>query len=143
ALLHYGHVDAPRSGAFVKAPPCSTYWAEKSTASTPAVDGTAIPTAYGSFQPWAPCGYIPSQLQGGYGVASAIAGGTTGAGQAVAIIDAYASPTILADANRYSSLHGLPQLTGSQFSQMVAPGTFQRPQNPKQDPQGWYGEETL
>jgi subtilase family serine protease len=143
ALLHYDHVDAPPSAAFVNAPPCSTYWAEKSTATTSGADGTAIPTAFGSFQPWAPCGYTPSQLQGGYGVASAIAGGNNGAGQTVAIIDAYASPTILADANQYSSLHGLPLLTGSQFSQIVAPGTFQQPPNPAQDPQGWYGEETL
>ncbi len=143
ALVHYDHVDAPPAAAFVNAPPCSTYWAEKSTATTSGADGTAIPTAYGSFQPWAPCGYTPSQLQGGYGVASAIAGGTNGAGQTVAIIDAYASPTILADANQYSSLHGLPLLTGSQFSQLVAPGTFRQPQNPAQNPQGWYGEETL
>jgi len=143
ALVHYDHVDAPPAAAFVNAPPCSTYWAEKSTATTSGADGTAIPTAYGSFQPWAPCGHTPSQLQGGYGVASAIAGGTNGAGQTVAIIDAYASPTILADANQYSSLHGLPLLTGSQFSQLVAPGTFRQPQNPAQNPQGWYGEETL
>jgi subtilase family serine protease len=143
ALVHYDHVDAPPSPAFVNAPPCSTYWAEKSTATTPGADGTAIPTAFGSFQPWAPCGYTPSQLQGGYGVASAIAGGNNGAGQTVAIIDAYASPTILADANQYSSLHGLPLLSGNQFHQMVAPGTFRRPQNRAQDPQGWYGEETL
>jgi subtilase family serine protease len=142
-LVHYDHADAPPSAAFVNAPPCSTYWAEKTTATTSGADGTAIPNAFGSPQPWAPCGYTPSQLQGGYGVASAIAGGTNGAGQTVAIIDAYASPTILADVNEYSSRHGLPQFTGSQFRQVVAPGTFVRPQNPRQDPQGWYGEETL
>jgi len=143
ALVHYNHVDAPPAGAFVNAPPCSTYWAQKSTATTNGLDGTTIPTVYGTFQPWVPCGYTPSQLQGGYGVASAIAAGNNGAGQTVAIIDAYASPTILADANQYSRLHGLPELTSGQFSQMVAPGTFRRPENPKQDPQGWYGEETL
>jgi subtilase family serine protease len=143
ALVQYDHIDAPPSGAFVNAPPCSAYWAQKSTATTNGLDGTTIPTVYGTAQPWAPCGYTPSQLQGGYGVAAAIAAGNNGAGQTVAIIDAYASPTILADANQYSRLHGLPELTGSQFSQMVAPGTYQRPENPKQDPQGWYGEETL
>ena len=31
----------------------------------------------------------------------------------------------------------------SQLVQVVAPGTYRRPQNPAQDPQGWYGEETL
>src|SRR5262249_11644455 len=64
-------------------------------------------------------------------------------GQTVAIIDAYASPTTRADANEYASRHGLPALAGSQFRQIVPPGVFGRPQNPAQDPQGWYGEETL
>ncbi len=59
------------------------------------------------------------------------------------IIDAYASPTILQDVNQWSTNRGLPTITGSQFQQVVAPGTFRRPQNTKQDPQGWYGEETL
>jgi subtilase family serine protease len=143
ALVHTNQADAPPAPAFVNAPPCSRYWAEKSTATTNGADGTVIPPAYGSAQPWAPCGYVPSQLQGGYGVASAIAAGNNGAGQTVAVIDAYASPTILQDVNEYSSRHGLPALTSSQFSQIVAPGTFIRPQNPAQDPQGWYGEETL
>jgi subtilase family serine protease len=67
-----------------------------------------------------------------------------GSGQTVAIIDAYASPTIVNDVNTYSSLHGLPALKPGQFKQVVAPGTFHHPEaGLKQDPQGWYGEETL
>ena len=31
----------------------------------------------------------------------------------------------------------------SQFVQVVPPGVYKRPQNSHQDPQGWYGEETL
>ena len=61
----------------------------------------------------------------------------------MAIIDAYASPTIVQDVNQWSTNRGLPTFNGSQFPQVVAPGTFRRPQNKKQDPQGWYGEETL
>jgi subtilase family serine protease len=76
-------------------------------------------------------------------VQSAIANGHDGSGVKVAIIDAYASPTIVSDANTYFSRHGLPTFTGGQFTQVVAPGTFSRPENPRQDPQGWYGEETL
>src|SRR6476646_3128707 len=34
-------------------------------------------------------------------------------------------------------------MNNQQFTQVVAPGTFHRPQNKRQDPQGWYGEETL
>jgi subtilase family serine protease len=66
----------------------------------------------------------------------------------VAIIDAYASPTILSDANQWSGKRGIPAFQGSQFHQMIAPGTMNRPQVANhrriiQDPQGWYGEETL
>ncbi|HET7036071.1 MAG TPA: S53 family peptidase [Thermomicrobiaceae bacterium] len=127
--------DAPPSAGFRNAPPCSTYWAQKIA--------TDLPTAYGKAQPYAPCGYTPAQLQGAYGIAGAIASGNDGSGQTVAIIDAYASPTIVQDVNQYSADHGLPQMGASQFSQVVAPGTYRRPENPRQDPQGWYGEETL
>ncbi len=141
--------SAPPSPAFVNGRPCSAYWGEKPVATTATLDGTVLPaTPPGT--PFAPCGYTPSQLQTGYGIRDAIAAGTNGSGQTVAIIDAYASPTITADANQYSSMHGLPALTPAQFQQVVAPGTFGRPEsgakNPKgpvQDPQGWYGEETL
>ncbi len=138
---------APPSPAFVNSRPCSAYWAEKTTTSTTALDGTVLPGNY----PWAPCGYTPGQLRSAYGVGPAVAAGNDGSGQTVAVIDAYASPTILADVNQYSTLHGLPALQNGQFQQVVAPGTFKRPvsgaRNPKkgpvQDPQGWYGEETL
>ena len=82
-------------------------------------------------------------MRSAYGVQQAVAGGTNGRGQTVAIIDAYASPTILSDVNTYSANHGLPQLSGNQFSQVTPPGVYNRPQNKRQDPQGWYGEETL
>jgi len=134
---------ATPSPAFVNAPPCSAYYGEKTTATTLTPDGIKVPDAYGHPNPWAPCGYTPAQLQSAYGVQQAIAAGNNGKGQTVAIIDAYASPTILSDVNTYSRLHGLPQLTGNQFTQVVPPGVYHRPQNPAQDPQGWYGEETL
>ena len=132
--------SAPPSPAFVNAPPCSTYFGEKSTTNTATPDGTLAPDAYGHPNSWAPCGYTPAQVRGAYGVGSS---GLDGSGQTVAIIDAYASPTILADANEYSARHGLPQLNSSSLRQVTPPGVFHRPQNPKQDPQGWYGEETL
>ena len=135
--------NAAPSPAFVVAPPCSDYYGEKTTATTPTATGQTVPDAYGHPNPWAVCGYTPAQLRSAYGVASAIASGNDGTGQTVAIIDAYASPTILSDVNTYSSRHGLPQLSNSQFQQVTPPGVYQRPQNRKQDPQGWYGEETL
>ena len=125
--------NASPSPAFVNAPPCSAYWGEKLA--------TTVPNPYGSGSlPYAPCGYTPQQVKGAYGL-----GGTTltGAGQTVAVIDAYASPTILQDANQWSTRRGLPTLTGNQLSQVVAPGTYHHPESLAQDPQGWYGEETL
>ena len=133
ALVHNDiAVDAPGPGLFRNAPPCSSYWAQQ-------VD-TTEPNPYGTGPlPYAPCGYTPQQVRGAYGITAA----ETGAGQTVAIIDAYASPTIYSDANTWSANRGVAPLASSQFSQVVAPGTFRRPENKKQDPQGWYGEETL
>jgi subtilase family serine protease len=130
---------APPSPAFVNAPPCSTYYGEKTTATTAPPQGGPVPDAYGHPNPWAPCGYVPGQLRSAYG----LAGAGDGSGQTVAIIDAYASPTIVSDVNTYSAAHGVPALSNATFMQVTPPGVFRRPENKKQDPQGWYGEETL
>jgi subtilase family serine protease len=133
ALVHTDHViaDAPPSAGFRNARPCSAYWGEK--------QATDLPAFQGQHLYYAPCGYVSAQLRGAYG----LSGAGDGSGQTVAIIDAYASPTIVQDVNTYSSRHGLPTFKGGQFSQVVAPGTMKRPENSRQDPQGWYGEETL
>ena len=146
------HADkaAPAPAVFHNAPPLSDYWAQKTVQNTPTLDGTVLPNSPGdpTFDPkdptaFAPKGYSGSQLQGLYGMAGAIAGGNDGRGVTVGIIDAYASPTIESDANTYFARHGLPTFKPGQFTQVVAPGTYNRPQNPAQDPQGWAGEETL
>ncbi len=139
ALVHPASPNAPPPAAFVNATPCSTYWGEKTVANSPTPDGTTLPPSPSTF---APCGYAGAQLRGVYGLAGAIAGGTDGRGVTVAVIDAYASPTIVQDIETYSAQHGLPSTRGL-FRQVVAPGVFHRPQNKAQDPQGWSGEETL
>ena len=128
-----GEPDAPPSPAFVNAGPCSAYWAEKT--------GPEFTNPYGKGAlPWAPCGYTPQQIKGAYGVP----GTYDGSGQTVAVIDAYASPTIVEDVNRWSINRGLPPLKPNQFTQVVAPGTYRHPEGGlKQNPQAWYGEETL
>jgi subtilase family serine protease len=133
ALVHYDHVgaDASPSGGFRNARPCSAFWGEKQATDLPAFNGQHL---Y-----YAPCGYVSAQLRGAYG----LTGAGDGSGQTVAIIDAYASPTILSDANTYFSRHHVQPFKGGQFSQVTAPGTMKSPENPRQDPQGWYGEETL
>jgi subtilase family serine protease len=127
--------DAAPSAGFRNGTPCSAYWAEKYATDQPAFNGKT--------EPYAPCGYTPSQLQGAYGVAGPIAAGNDGSGQTVAVIDAFASPTIVDDVNTYSAKHGLPAFKANQFSQVVAPGTYRHPESRKFDPSGWYGEETL
>jgi subtilase family serine protease len=128
--------QAPPSPGFRNAPPLSAFWAElQSPYAFPAgFNDVQLPSA-----PWSVRGHTPAQIKGAYG----ITGPYDGAGQTVAIIDAYASPTIFQDVNQWSTNRGLPTMSSSQFTQVVAPGTFHRPQNPAQDPQGWYGEETL
>jgi subtilase family serine protease len=169
-LVRYDHTgpDASPSSGFRNATPLSAYWAEKSTDTTPVSpsDGpyivapntttstsdhlntpVTLPDFAGSPRPYATKGYTPTQIRSAYSLTDA----QTGAGQTVAIIDAYASPTIVKDVNTYyDTAHQgradgfFPQLNSANFRQVVAPGTFRHPERgQKQDPQGWYGEETL
>jgi subtilase family serine protease len=138
--LVHPNKPSPPPPVFRNAGPCSAFWGEKTVHNTSTPDGTALPDRPSAF---APCGYAGAQLQGLYGMAGAISGGTDGSGVTVGIIDAYASPTIEKDANTYFGRHGIPQFTGGQFRQYVAPGTYQHPENPRHDPGGWAGEETL
>ncbi len=113
------------------AAPCSTYYGQKVA--------TNKPTAYGKHQPWTNCGYTPSQVRGAYGVTKS---GMTGQGQTVAIVDAYASPTIKSDANQFASHVGDQPFAAGQFKQYKAgPYTLAGPN--QCDAAGWYGEETL
>jgi subtilase family serine protease len=151
ANLLQTHASAP--AGFRNAPPCSRYWGEKTITNTPTPDGTVLTpgpwsdnaagtVTANSVTAYAPCGYAGTQLQGAYGLSGAIAAGNNGSGVTVAVIDAYASPTIAQDVAEYSTRHGLPPITGH-FREVVAPGTKIRPENPRQDPEGWSGEETL
>ena len=124
--------DAPPPAAFVSAQPCSTYWGQQQAV------GFTNPYGAGAL-PYAPCGYTPAQVKGAYGIS-----GYDGSGQTVAIIDAYAAPTIVQDVSQWSTNRGLPTFHANQFTQVVAPGTYHHPERGlKQNPQVWYGEETL
>jgi subtilase family serine protease len=134
---HVVDKSAPPTAGFRNAPPLSRYWDEfTSPYAYPAgfTDVSSPATAS-----WTVKGYTPDQIKGTYGISDAY----DGAGQTVAIIDAYASPTILHDVNQWSINRGLPTMTSGQFTQVVPPGIFTRPNNKSQDPSGWYGEETL
>ena len=113
--------------------PTSLYWGQKTASDQP--------QAYGTHLPYAVNGYTPAQLRGAYGVTNAIKRGNDGRGVTVAVIDAFAAPTIVYDVNRYSKDNGVPTFRRGQFTQVWAPGLVQAPAN--DDEQGWYGEETL
>src|SRR5438552_55852 len=108
--------DAPPPAAFVSAHPCSSYWGQMQAV------GFTNPYGAGTL-PFAPCGYTPQQIKGAYGIS-----GYDGSGQTVAIIDAYAAPTIVQDTNQRSINRGLPTLTANQLVQAVAPGTYNHPE---------------
>jgi subtilase family serine protease len=115
--------------------PCSTYYGEHRVYN--------LPKAYGhrSF-PTSTCGYVPRQVRGAYGLGpDAKANAGDGAGVTVAIIDAYASPTMAGDAQTYSKRHGLPGFRPGQYAEYP-------PVKPYYDrsacgADGWAGEESL
>ncbi len=113
------------------APPCSQYYAQKIA--------VAEPSAGGIKQPWTNCGYTPRQIRGAYNVSKS---GMTGKGQTIAIVDAYASPTMLSDANAYAKATGDPQFAPGQYTQDL-PSTFEYTAPDECDAPGWYGEESL
>jgi subtilase family serine protease len=122
----------PQDG--INSPVCSNYWGDHT-----AVLSTA-PKPYPKTLPWLICGYTPQQVRQAYGADEVR---QDGSGVKVAIVDVYASPTIVQDVNHYSANHGLPKLTNSNFRQIVPPGLFDVPADDPCGPQGWYGEETL
>ena len=119
----------PKPPAFKAGRPCSAYWGEKMADDKP--------PAYGATAPYTVCGYEPDQIRSAYGMSDAIAAGIDGTGQTVAVIDAFASPTIDRDLRKYSARHGLPAADLTQYNAPVTPGSDIGNQ------QGWWGEETL
>jgi subtilase family serine protease len=111
---------------------CSTYWDQNEQIAPLAYGKTSFPTNN--------CGYSPAQLRTAYGVQPTVSHGTTGKGVTVAIIDAYNSPTMLADANAYSVLQGEPQFAAGQYTETVL-----GPQDLQDEcgPTGWNEEESL
>jgi subtilase family serine protease len=98
------------------------------------VDGTTRVNTY-------ECGLAPKQLRKIYGTQSTVAGGQDGHGQTVAIVDAYANPTMEADANRYAASQGEPAFTSGQYTETTF-GPFDL-QTECAGENGWNGEESL
>ncbi|MBB2987302.1 S53 family peptidase [Terracoccus luteus] len=123
----------PPPGVFKNAGPCSTYYGQK--------PATGLPQIVKDPQSYAVCGYKPAQLRGAYGTDQALAQGVDGRGATVAVVDAYASPTIAADASTYASRNDPSHpLRGYQLAQST-PATYTY--TDECGASGWYGEETL
>ena len=95
---------------FRNAQPCASYWGQL-TANVEGDYATKLPSFQGRSLYYAVCGYTPKQLRSAYGVPAAL----TGKGVTVAVVDAYQSPTLLKDANRYATDTGDKPFAPGQF----------------------------
>jgi subtilase family serine protease len=139
-------LNTPPDAAYVNAAPFSTSFDSCAASQAPGYGGT---TTLGDVVQ----GYTPQQVEGAYGISGALTSGLDGAGETVAVIDAYSSPTMTADADEWSKNMGLPvpKLT---LDDTVA--DRDQPDGPTLptdvpvvggaallSPSGWFGEESL
>jgi subtilase family serine protease len=121
-------------------PPGPNYWVAPPTSDFYGQNiATNEPTAGGAHWPWNVTGYTPQQIRGAYGVSGS---GMTGSGQTVAIVDAYASPTMLGDANQFSQVTGNQPFQPGQYQQFLSK-KWTYTSASECGAAGWYGEETL
>jgi subtilase family serine protease len=113
------------------APPTSSYYGQ--------ITANDEPEANGQHWPWVVSGYTPQQIRGAYNVTQS---GETGKGQTVAVVDAYASPTMQHDANEFSKVTENTPFKSGQYQEYL-PKSFYDGSNAECGAQGWYGEETL
>ena len=111
---------------------CSSYWNQNQQVGPEAYGQTSFPTIG--------CGYSPQQVRSAYGIAGVVQAGDTGRGVTVAILDAYDSPTDLADANAFSDYRGIPEFKPGQFTDDSAPSSSFYAQDICGD---WTPEQTL
>jgi subtilase family serine protease len=126
--------EPPPPAGFRNPQPCSSYWAQKIDTK----DSDALYKPYTHPLPYVICGYKPAQLRGAYGLGSS---SPTGKGVTIAIVDAYDSPTLLADAQKYFTLNDPSHpLASSQFTN-VPPATVGNVA--LCGGSGWFGEQAL
>ena len=123
----------PPSPGFRVAPPCGQYYNQ--------IFDTTLPQFPGgpANPPWVVCGYNGPQFRSAYGLNDS----NTGRGVTVAVVDAYLSPTLFADAHQFAQTNdpGNP-FTAGQF-ETQAPAAFNKGGPNKCDAPGWFGEQTL
>ncbi|MGH3155300.1 MAG: S53 family peptidase [Streptosporangiaceae bacterium] len=122
---------------FRNSKPCSAYWGQL----TDTTDSGDLYQPYVYPEPYDICGYKPAQLRGAYDLNGAVAKGDDGKGVTIAIVDAYDSPHLLANAQEYFRLNDPkhPLLT-SQFTN-DEPASINSVA--ECDGNGWYAEQSL
>lgn len=85
---------------------CSHYWGQYTVPIPPAYGNTSAPTQL--------CGYTVSQMRSAYGITSSP---YTGKGATIAVVLDNASPTMLADANRFFASQGVPGFAPGQYTE--------------------------
>ena len=125
--LGRGGSNAP-SGPLIPSP-CSGYYGQSTDTTDTAFSGV--------HEPYTVCGYSASQLRSAYG-----ATGHSGSRATVAILDAYASPTMLSDATTWSAHNGLPGFYSGQYTQIDTPSAW-TDVNACGGASGWGAEESL
>lgn len=93
--------EPPPPVGFRNPQPCSKFWGQK----TDTADSGSLYKPYTAPLPYDICGYRPAQLRGAYNLAGRVRRGNDGSDVGIAIVDAYDSPTLLSDAQKYSRLN--------------------------------------
>jgi subtilase family serine protease len=140
-LTTFGHrlspADLGAPAGFRNNTPCSSFYGQQVATQLPKFNGRTLP--------YDPCGYVPAQFRSAYGVPSTGAG----AGQTVAITDAFDSPLLLSDANTYAANRGDAAFATGQFQDKSVPecttltGFTCAKLVSDCGGNGWYGEQNL
>jgi subtilase family serine protease len=126
--------EPPPPAGFRNPQPCSAYFGQK----TDTTDSASLYKPYTAPLSYDICGYTPRQLRGAYGISAAH---TNGSGVAIAIVDAYESPTLLQDAQQYFQLNDPSHpLATSQFFESTPAKVDDQAEC---GASGWYDEQAL
>ena len=129
--------EPPPPAGFRNPQPCSAFWAQK----TDTKDNASLYAPFTAPLSYDICGYKPAQLRGAYRLNGRVASGNNGKGVTVAIVDAYDSPTLLKDAQKYFRLNDPANpLKSSQFANLE-PGSVGN--EDECGASGWFDEQSL
>ncbi len=129
--------EPPPPAGFRNPQPCSAYWAQK----TDTKDNASLYAPFDAPLTYDICGYKPAQLRGGYHLNGRVGSGNNGKGVTIAIVDAYDSPTLLKDAQKYFRLNDPSHpLKSSQFAN-AEPSTVSN--EDLCGASGWFDEQSL